>query len=299
MLTALKRVIHAGWLGLKRQGGLAIATIFTMVMTISMITSLFLFQKITRFSVAMLEEKVDVSVYFKQTSPVDDILKLKDELVKLPEVKSVEYVSDEEAKQNLLEGHPDLADSLAETEGMLNLASLNIKAAKADQYDAIVSFLQNGDFKDSIQDIDYAERKPVIDKIFSVASGINSAGIIISLILALVSFLVAFNQVRLAIYNSCEEIFIQRLVGASNWFIRGPFLVQGVIAGFFASLIALLVFVPLALFLSPKMEFFFPGLHLFSYFANNFILIFLLQLLTGIGLGIVSSLIAMRRYLEV
>jgi cell division transport system permease protein len=298
MITSLKRVTRAGWLAMKRQGALSLATVFIMVMTISLVTSLFLFQKITRFSVAQLQEKVDISVYFKQDSPEQDILNIKDEVAKIPEVKSVEYVSDTEAKQSLLDRHPDLAGSLAETDELLNLASLNIKAAKADQYDAIVSFLQNASFKDSIEQIDYADRKPVIDRIFSLASGINHAGIALSLVLAAVAFLVAFNQVKLAIYNSCEELFIQRLVGASDWFIRGPFLVQGVIAGFFATLIALLIFVPLVVFLGPRMEFFFPGLHLVTFFSNNFFLVILIQLATGIGLGIVSSLIAMRKYLE-
>jgi cell division transport system permease protein len=122
---------------------------------------------------------------------------------------------------------------------------------------------------------------------------------VLSLVLALIAFLVAFNQVKLAIFNSREEIAVQRLVGASNWFIRGPFLVQGIISGFLAVLIALLIFFPLLFFLGPKMEILFPGLNLFSLFTANFFLILLLQILTGIGLGIISSLIAMRKYLKV
>lgn len=299
MITALKRVIRSGWIGLKRQSGLTIATIFTMVMVISLVTSLFLFQKITSFSIVTLQEKVDISVYFRKESLEEDILKIKDEIVKIPEVKSVEYVSDTEAKRILLEKHPELVESLREAEGLLNLASLNIKAAKAEQYSAIVSFLENASFKDSIEEIDYSERKPVIEKIFSVTSGINNTGIVLSLVLAIVAFLVGFNQVKLAICNSSEEIFIQRLVGASNWFIRGPFLIQGIISGFFATLIALLVFTPLIYFLGPKMETFFPGLNLSQYFFSHFFLIFLIQILTGIGLGTISSIIAVRKYLQV
>jgi len=139
----------------------------------------------------------------------------------------------------------------------------------------------------------------VIEKIFSITFAINRTGVVLSLILAIIAFLVAFNQVRLAISNSKEEIFIQRLVGASNWFIRGPFLLQGVISGFFAALITLLIFIPLVYSLSPKMEVFFPGLNLFGYFINNFFLILLIQILTGIGVGVISSIIAIRKYLKV
>jgi len=299
MFTSLERIIRSGWITFKRQAGFTVATIFIMAITISLITSLFLFQKITKFSISLLQDKVDVSVYFKDTSLEQDILEIKEQIAKIPEVKSVEYVSNEEAKKRLLEKYPELTESLRETQGMLNLASLNIKAGQADQYAAIANFLEKAPFKNLIQKTDYYQRKPVIEKIFSVTSAINHTGVVLSLILVIIAFLVAFNQIRLAISNSKEEIFIQRLVGASNWFIRGPFLIQGVISGFFAALITLLIFIPLVYFLSPKMEVFFPGLNLFSYFAGNFFLIFLIQILTGIGVGVISSIIAIRKYLKV
>jgi len=298
MFTSLERIIRSGWITFKRQAGFTVATIFIMAITISLITSLFLFQKITKFSISLLQDKVDVSVYFKDTSLEQDILEIKEQIAKIPEVKSVEYVSNEEAKKRLLEKYPELTESLRETQGMLNLASLNIKAGQADQYAAIANFLEKAPFKNLIQKTDYYQRKLVIEKIFSVTSAINHTGVVLSLILVIIAFLVAFNQIRLAISNSKEEIFIQRLVGASNWFIRGPFLIQGVISGFFAALITLLIFIPLVYFLSPKMEVFFPGLNLFSYFAGNFFLIFLIQILIGIGVGVISSIIAIRKYLE-
>ena len=298
MLTSLKRIIRSGWITFKRQGGFTVATIFIMVITISLMTCLFLFQRITKFSISLLQDKVDVSIYFKDTSLEQDILEIKEQIAKIPEVKSVEYVSNEEAKKRLLEKYPELTESLRETQGMLNLASLNIKAGQADQYAAIANFLEKAPFKNLIQKTDYYQRKLVIEKIFSVTSAINHTGVVLSLILVIIAFLVAFNQIRLAISNSKEEIFIQRLVGASNWFIRGPFLIQGVISGFFAALITLLIFIPLVYFLSPKMEVFFPGLNLFSYFAGNFFLIFLIQILIGIGVGVISSIIAIRKYLE-
>jgi len=248
--------------------------------------------------ISQLQEKVDISVYFTRETLEEDILQIKDEIAKIPQVTDVEYVSHEAALAELLARHPELAESTKETEGLLNLASLNIKASQASQYVAITDFLENAPFRSSIEKVDYYQRKPVIDRIFSLASTINITGFLLSLLLALVAFLVAFNHVKLAIFSSREEIAIQRLVGASNWFIRGPFLVQGVISGFLAILIALFVSFPLLFFLGPKMEILFPGVNLFELFIANFFLILLLQFFTGIGLGIVSSLIAMRKYLE-
>lgn len=299
MITPLKRVIRSGWLAFKRQAGLSAATIFIFVMTIFLVTCLFLFEKTSRLMISRLQEKVDISVYFTRETLEDDILQIKDEIAKIPQVKDVEYVSHEEALKELLERHPELAESARETEGLLNLASLNIQANQASQYAAIYDLLENASFRSSIEKVDYFQRKPVIDRIFSLTSTINLTGFVLSLLLALIAFLVAFNHVKLAIFSSREEIAIQRLVGASNWFIRGPFLVQGVISGFFAILITLFISFPLLFFLGPKMEILFPGLNLFEIFTANFFLILLLQLFTGIGLGIISSLIAMRKYLEV
>jgi cell division transport system permease protein len=298
MLTSLKRVIKAGWMGFKRQGGLSIATIFIMTLAISMVTTLFLFHYVANFLISALEQKVDISVYFKQITPEEEILQIKNEITKIPEVKEVQYVSQKAAAQKLIERHPELAESVRETENFLNIASLNIKVYEASQFAAVANFLKNSPFVNKI-DVDYYERKPVIEKISSITSAVNRVGFSLSLILGVIALLVVFNQVKLAIFHSREEIAIQRLVGASNWFIRGPFLVQGVIAGGVAILVSLLIFFLALAALGSKIEVLFPGLNLFNYFTTNFFKIFLIQLAVGIGLGVISSLIAMRKYLEV
>lgn len=278
------------------------ANIFVMVMAISVITSLFLFKDISQFLISSIQEKVDVSVYFKYETPEDDIFKVKEELGGIPEIKEVEYVSKDEALKRFTEKHKDnpiLMESLAEVGMNPFLASLDIKAFQANQYEAVAGFLENSNFNSLIEKIDYHERKPVIERIYSLTSNFNKAGIIFSIIFAIVAIMVAFNTIRLAIYNSREEIRIQRLVGASNWFIRGPFLVQGAICGFCAALICLLLFTVLTWGFNSRVETLFPNLNLFGLFVGNFWLILLIQVMSGIGLGMISSLIAIRRYLEV
>lgn len=302
MLTSLKRVFRSGWLSFKRQASLSVATCFIMVLTIALATSLFLFQGATQFLISNLQEKADISVYFKEESSEKEILKLKEKLEETPEVKEVKYVSRQSALEQFVQQHkenPLLMESLAEVGENPFLASLSIKAWQASQYSAIVNFLENTFSQNLIEKIDYYQRRPVIERIFSLATGINQAGISLALLFALIAILVIFNQVRLAIYAQKEEIQIQRLVGASNWFIRGPFLVQGIISGFLAILVCLLIF-PLTLyFLSPKLAALFADFNLFNYFTKNFWTILLIQILTGVGLGLISSLIAIRRYLKV
>ena len=302
MLVALKRIIKAGFLNFQRQGGLTFATISIMVMTISLVTFLFLFQGTIHFLVLDLQEKVDISVYFKKDSLKEDILSVKDEISKVPEVKSVEYISREEALERFTEKHKDdplLMESLAEVGDNPLSASLNIKTWQASQYEAVTNFLEGASFKNFIDKVDYYQNKAIIEKIFEISANIRLAGIIFSLFLGAIAILVAFNTIRLAIYNSREEIAIMRLVGASNWFIRGPFLIQGIVAGISATLVTILIFALLTLFLNSKLEVLLPGFSLFNYFLSNFWILLLIQLVVGIGLSTISSIIAMRKYLEV
>ncbi|MDI6591742.1 MAG: permease-like cell division protein FtsX [Patescibacteria group bacterium] len=302
MFTSIKRIFKFGWMNFSRNSGLSIANIFITILVISLITSLFLLQNITQFLISSLKEKVDISVSFKKECLEKDILKVKEEILKIPEVKSVEYISQKEALEKFIQRYKDnpiLMESLKEVGENPLLASLNIKVSEAAQYTAVANFLENGPFRDLIKKVDYYQRKPIIERISLITSGISRAGLIFSLILATIAILIVFNQIRSTIYDSREEISVQRLVGASNWFIRGPFLVQGAISGLFATLFCLLIFSLVCWIFSPKIEILFPGLNIFSYFTNNLFTIILIQLGTGVGLGVISSLIAVRRYLKI
>jgi len=302
MFTSLKRIIKSSWKSMFRDGSLVAANIFILVMAISAIASLLVFQDASRFLIDSIQGKVDISVYFKFETPEEDILRVKDAVSEVPEVKGVDYVSRDKALNEFTEKHKDnpvLMESLAEVGNNPFLASLNIKAFEASQYEAIASFFDNAKFESIVEKVDYHQRRPVIERIYSLTSGLNRVGVVFSVILVLVAVLVAFNTIRLAIYNSREEIKIQRLVGASNWFIRGPFIVQGVISGFFAALICLALFAGLCWAFNSRAESLFPGLGLLGFFLGNFWIIFLVQLATGIGLGAASSFIAVRRYLKV
>jgi len=302
MISAtFKRIIKSGWKSFRRNGGLSIATIFIMVMTISLVTSLFLSQKTSDFLITSLEEKVDMAVYFTEEPTNEEILTIQEELAGLPEVKKLEYISKEEALAKFVERHQGEAvimESLEEVGGNPLLSSINIKAWEASQYAAISAFLDTASFRPLIAKVDYSQKKPAIEKLFSLTSNINTTGIVLSIILAIVAILIAFNTVRIAIYNSKEEIETMRLVGASNRFIRGPFLVQGMISGILAVLITFLVFSVAVWFLSPKIDIIIPGLGLSSYFFSNFLVILLLQLAAGVGLGVMASFLAVRKYLK-
>ncbi len=302
MNASFKRIIKSGWQGFRRNSGLSLATVFIMMMAISLVTALFLLQKTTDYLVVALSEKVDMAVYFNEEPSTDQIDVIQKELSSLSEVKSLQYISKEEALAKFItrhQGEEVIMESLEEVGGNPLLSSLNIKAFEATQYAAISAFLDSASFKELIAKVDYNEKKPAIDKMFALTSTISNTGIALSIMLAVVAILIAFNTVRIAIYNSRDEIETMRLVGASNWFIRGPFLVQGMIAGVLAVLITFSVFGIALWFLSPKIDMIIPGLHLFSYFLGNFFMVIVLQMAAGVGLGACASWLAIRKYLKV
>jgi cell division transport system permease protein len=303
MFTLLKRIFKFGWLNFFREGGgLAVATIFILTMAVCAISSMFFLKDISEALIARIQDKVDVSVYFKFDVPENDILKVKDEVLVISEVKDVEYVSKEQALNDFKEKHKDspiLMSSLDEVGVNPFLASLNIRAFEASQYQAVANFFDDGKFDDLVEKVDYYQRKPIIERLDALSTNLKRAGVVFSVVLAIIAILVAFNAVRLAIYSSREEIKIQRLVGASNWFIRGPFLVQGAISGLTATLISFLLFFLTCWLASSKMEFLFSGFDLFGFFLGSVWIILLIQFISGIGLGIASSFIAVRRYLKV
>lgn len=243
-----------------------------------------------------------MAVYFNEDPSSEDVMVMRQELTALPEVKTLQYISKEEALQKFVERHNGeevIMQSLEEVGGNPLLPSLTIKAYETTQYAAISAFLDTASFKNLIAKVDYSEKKPAIDKLYSLTSSISISGWVLGAILAVVAVLLAFNTIRMAIYNAKDEIETMKLVGASDWFIRGPFLVQGAAAGTLAVLITFITFGVALIFVSPELDIIVPGLHLASYFFTHFWLVLLIQLATGLGLGACASLLAMRKYLKI
>ena len=300
-MISFQRVLRSGWEKFSRDKSSSGAALFVMIIVMSVATMLFFLQGMASFMIAGLQESVDISTYLKNTATQEEVAQLKEELESMPEVKEVKYVSKEQALESFVETHKQdevILDSLEIVGQNPLLASLNIKSFSVSQYPAISKFLEDTSLASIISDVDYFDRAPVIDKLSTLTAGIQSAVLLVTLFAGFVAVLVVFNTIRLTIYSSRDEIEIMRLVGASNWFIRGPFIIQGMIVGVLATLITTLLFFPLTLFVGIKLQTFVSGFDLFAYFADNLFLILLLQLTAGIGLGVVSSLIAIRKYLK-
>jgi cell division transport system permease protein len=304
MFTSFKRITSFAISDFARNKGISLAAIFVLVVTIMIVTGLFFFQGIASYLTLQLQNKIDVTAYFKAETLEQDILNVKDEILKMsPDVKNVEYISKEQALQIFNEKHKDnevLARAIEEVGDNPFLPSLNITTnGDPSQYEQVANVLQTADFSKLIDKVDFSQKKDTIEKVYSIISNINKFGIIFGVILIILAILVVFNTIKLAIDNSKEEIGTMRIVGATDWFIRGPFIVQGMIYGLVSAIICLLLSALFAYSISSKIEVILPGFSTFSYFETNLWIFVLIQLGFGIGVGVLSSFIVVKRYLEV
>lgn len=299
---SLRRIIASGWVNFRRNRFMSFGATGVTAMALLVLSGLIVLNFFTDRVVDFLDEKVDVSVYFQNDSKEDQILKIKSDLEELGNVKTVSYISQAQALEDFKNRHRDdqlIQDSIIELEANPLQASLNVKAVDPSQYASIAQFLEKNSLKTVIDKISFYENETAINRIRGISNSLSRGGLGVTLILALVAVLVTFNTIRLTIYNKKEEIEIMKLVGATSWHIRGPFLVEGGLYGLFASLLALAVFYPVTYFVSSKLGSFVPDINLFGHYFGNIGQMFLIIVGAGLLLGVFSSFIAIRRHLKV
>lgn len=301
-MVTLFRIFKYGWQSFWRNGWLSFSTIAVMILALLVFEGLILFNVVSKGAMQAIQDKVDVSVYFKSNVAEDTILNLKRSIEGLDEVKFVEYVSKEQALANFKDRHAS-EDTITQTLNELDtnplLASLNIKSKDLHRYDSIAAYLEKPDFQDSVQKITYAQNQVVIDRLTSLIDNFGRGGFALTIFLAFLATVVTFNTIRLAIFSNSDQIGIMRLVGASNNFIRGPYVIEGLMYGVVSALISFFIFIPIIGFISPHIVSFVPGVDLQVYFSGHFLSLLLYQFIFGIALGIVSGIIATRRYLNI
>jgi len=303
----IKRMVVGGGKNFARGGAVSAATVLLMTVTLGIISSLIFLSGLLSFTLNLIKEKVDVAVYFVTTASESDIFAVKERIEQLPQVAEVTYTSSEEALEVFRERHANdqLTLQALEELGENPLdASLEVRAKDPSQYESIVNYLEASPALSStgvsiIDRINYAQNKEVIDRLTSAIAATRQIGFAIVTLFALASVLIAFATVRLAIYTARDEIAVMRLVGASNAYIQGPFVVTGVITGIVAALLILLLLIPATWYAGEKTELWFGGFNFAAYYVGHLPLIALIVLASGVALGAIASVLAIRKYLQV
>lgn len=302
----IERIIKNGVINFGRNVWLAIAAMAMMTITLTILLFAVVANATFSHTVDNLLSHIDVSFYLKDNVSTQQRVKLENELRKLPNVKSVSYTSKQQALKNYIADNANNSDLLAavsQTDNPLP-ASLTIKPVDPNKLQDIQDFLERP-AQTALQSdpTNYSgDRKKAIDNITHATRFFQQAGVIGIIVFIIISMLIIFNTIRMAIFNRRDELIIMRLLGASTSFIRGPFIVETMLYGAVAAVISLAVVWTLFRIASSTLQASSLGLldigYSSRYFSDHLISILTIQILVGILIGAASSGIATRRYLK-
>lgn len=305
MLTFLLRTAKYGFQDFWRNFWLSIITVTVIFIALFAFNSLILVKTVSEYTLQTIEKKIDVSVFINPGVEESVILDLRARLLGLEQVKEVLYVSAEESLEAMVERHkddPEILESLEELGDNPLGAQLIVKAQSAGEYDPILNLLADERYEPIIADKNFEEHSRIIDRVASISGRIRGIASVLTVIFTAIALIVVFNTLRVIIYTHRQEIAIMRLVGATKWFIRMPYIWQGIMYAFFAMVIFILVWYPLLGFAQPYVnELFVDGsaIDLIAYYNVNFIPLFGLQLLGLIVLLSIASILATSKHSRV
>lgn len=302
-LLAFGRTARWGFVHFWRNIWLSLAATGVLLLTLAMLALLLVVTVVGQASLQAIEEKVDVTVFLTDETSDAAILAIRADLEGREDVTGVQYVTKAQALASFEARHranPTIAQALAELGENPLQSSLIVKATAPERYAAIEEALRGPKYQPFISKVTSEDNKQVIARLATVLRTVRRIGFLLTVALATIAVLVTFNTIRLAIYGYHEEIEIMQLVGASPWFIRGPFLIEGLLAGGVAGLLTLLYFFPFVRALSPRLSAFIAGgtFDLSRWALEHVVGVALLFLFTGVLLSVISSWIAVRRYVR-
>jgi cell division transport system permease protein len=300
-ILKLWRTLKEAFQNFVRNGWLSVATISILTISLYLISLTFMIGITANLILKNVQGKINISIYFKPNIEESEILSIKDRIQNYKEIKSVEYVSKDNALtefKNEFSNNSSIMSALSEVDGNPLLASLVIKANDANQYDTINQAIENSDFRDEINRVNYEENKDIVNNLNKMVDFSKEIGMILGLIFVLIAVLITFNTIRITIYSHKQEFEIERLVGASNLYIRMPFIFEGILYGVSASIVSSIMLLITAKLVSSYVQKAIAQGNLMSVYLSNFWPIFGMLLLLGVFLGVISSFIAIRRYLK-
>lgn len=297
------RIIKFAIQGFWRNIWLSLITISMMILALISMNFLFVLNVMAKSAVKLVQERIDMSVYFKDDTDESIIKEVKNKLLTLAEVERVEYTSKDEALEEFRKKHKSdrlILEALEETGGNPLVGTLKIKSKNISDYQVILDFIDNSKYNQYVSDKNFDDHKDFTNQIYSISRTINTIGIILFSIFSAISILIVFNTIKLNIYAHREEIAVMKYVGASNFFITSPYILEAIIYSCISFILSTLIMFFSIDFIQPYIVDYFQGaINLPLYFINNSIIIFGSELGVSILLTILASALAVRKYLKV
>lgn len=302
-LTAA-RITKTGLHNFARNAWLSTAATAVMTITLTLVAVSYVATVALNSTIRGVVEKIDVSVYLKDSATPEQISALKVKLEQTDNVQGVNIVSKQDALKQYREqnkDNPKLLEAVTETDNPLP-ASLQIKAEDPNKLDPITAVVNQPEYKPLLAErepISYSgDRKATIDRIIQTSNFFKLMGLAASVVFVIISTLIIFNTIRMAIFTRREEIEIMKLVGATNWYIRGPFIFEAALYGIIAAFISIAFTYTVILNGAPRLGNYVDTGIVVRLLQDNVILVVLALLGLGILIGTASSVVALKRYLK-
>lgn len=298
------RVIKFGLQNFLRNFWLSAATVSVLTLMVISINVLIAMNVLGKMAVSAVESKVDVSAHFKPDVEEDRIQTVKVALLGMQEVRDVEYVTAEEnlAKFKRTNGEEsDLVQSLKEIDDNPFGATLVIKARDISDYPAVLESLSQPLFANLIEENDFADYEAMISRLNLITTRVEIIMLGLSVLFGFIALLIIMNAIRVSIYTHREEISIMRLVGASSWYIRGPFYVESLVWSLISVGVTMALIYPILSFSQPYIQSFFgtQSASLSAFFTVNFVQVVGLQFAGVALMTLTTTKMATAKYLRV
>ena len=303
LALSITRVIKFTFQNIFRNFWLSFITLTIFVLTLITVNAVIFMNVVAESALEVVEQKVEVSFYFTSEASEDIVTSAQGYLRGFSQVRDVEYVSAEEALELFKERHADdevILSSLEEVGDNPFGDSLVVTTQSTDDFEFIAEAMETPEFSSYIREQDFTDYEQVIAKIESFRTRIGYAGFILAGLFGLIAIMIIFNTIRIAIYVHRDEIGIMKLVGANDWFVRGPFILEALLYSFCATIVMVAItFGILGTSRNRILEYFGDaGDSIFAYFQDNALFIFGWQFLALAILSLLTTAFAMRKYLK-
>lgn len=301
-MYSILRVIKFAFQDIVRNASLSFMTVLMLTLMLLSINVLLILHVLTNQATSLVKDQVDVSVFFVPTATDEQIKEVKEYVELFNDITSVEVISKEQVLAEFRTNHeqsPDIIASLDELGENPFGATLVIQTQTPGVYQKIIDSLQVPEYSSIIESKTFGDTELAITRIETITTQVERFSIALSLLFGVIAFVIIFNTIRVAIFTHRIEIVIKKLVGATNWFVRGPYLVEAgifsIISIMFTSGIIYLVLPSLDVYVGAVFE---QDRLLTNYFSSHILMLLGLQVVGTLVLTVFSSLLAMRKHLR-
>ena len=273
-IITTRRIIVAAGTHFMRNVWLSLTTVFVLILALLSVNILVGVNALLDRAVTLLENKVDVSVYFDPKTPDGVLEQARFYMASLPQVSSATLLTADKALADFRTLHandPKILASLSELDVNPLGATVVINARHTTDYPFLLEALKNPQFADFVQSKNYQDHAEAINRVRDISHSVRVFGTVLIAIFALFSVLIVYNTIRIAIYTQREEIGIMRLVGASGAYVRLPFVLEGIFLAVLALIFVGVIVVAAAIYIDPRLLVLYDGESpaLLEYFRMN------------------------------